>query len=544
VPCDISVVVPVGIHISRPPESQDRQDPSSSSELVIRTMAAKCSGFVDESIECAICFEPLDGDNSGRTIELACGHRWHLDCIREQLRLAQPSKSRRLMFHGTRCGKCAAFCDHPELENLTRRTDGMRGRVDELVREQLAVDRPDEVRGADAREVARLLDEGRRRYAFYLCGGCDSPYFGGTADCADETEGELTTAEERLCPACSTKSQEMCEHPFEHRPYHVWKCRYCCRPSVFVCYGSVHFCDQCHERNAERVAARAGAGSSAAPPPLEPIPCRGEECEYPKPEGRREHRNGPGLDCEQVYYCAACESCPAGGHAFMVPPGSRNLLSNPSGEQGTTGWRTMRQQRRYGPALQSWYVEDMETPVDGGVTTTNFVSSYYWSVMAQTVQLGEVLVDPSGARIEVSAKFMGRTDCPSVFCLDAVLTDAAGVVLRRETTGQRDAPADFWERSSLLFEPTREAHAVTVVVSGKDSRFWNGNFGSKCCHCSVRVLGTEEELDELLLERQMDEGAREVDRRHDRQNYEGFRAKAVEMLLPIVLVFFLWLVKE
>ena len=31
--------------------SPESQDPSSSSELVIRTMAAKCSGFVDESIE-------------------------------------------------------------------------------------------------------------------------------------------------------------------------------------------------------------------------------------------------------------------------------------------------------------------------------------------------------------------------------------------------------------------------------------------------------------------------------------------------------------
>lgn len=408
--------------------------------MAAHSQSDRCSGFVDKSTECAICYEPLDGDKSGRTLELACGHRWHLHCLREQLRLAQPSKSRRLMFHGTRCGKCAAFCDHPDLENLTRRTDGLRGRVDELILEQLSEDRPEEVRGADAMELARLVDEGRRRYAFYLCGGCDSPYFGGTADCADETEGELTTAEERLCPSCSTKSREVCEHPAEHRPHHVWKCRYCCRPSSFVCYGGVHFCETCHGRNSERVAA--GAGSSTAPPPLEPIPCRGEGCQYPKPEGRQEHRNGPGHDCEQLYYCAACESCPAGGGlAFLVPPGSRNFLSNPSGERGTTGWGVMRQQRRGGRPFQRWQVEDMETPVDG-VTTTNFVSSFSWSVMAQTVQLGEVLIDPSRARIEVSAKFMGRTDCPSVFCLDSVLTDAAGAVLRRETTGQRDAPAD------------------------------------------------------------------------------------------------------
>jgi hypothetical protein len=62
-----------------------------------------------------------------------------------------------------------------------------------------------------------------------------------------------------------------------------------------------------------------------------------------------------------------------------------------------------------------------------------------------------------------------------------------------------DAPADFWERTSLRLEPTPGAHEVVLVVYGKDRRFWQGPFGSKVADCSVRVLCSEEELDVLLL---------------------------------------------
>lgn len=149
-------------------------------------MATK-STFIDSSTECAICFESLD-DDPERTIILACGHRWHFACLKEQLESAQPSRSKRLVFSGTRCAKCAAFCDHPQLENLTRRTDALRGKVDGLIAEQLKADTPEawEYAANDADSKARLIDEGRRSYAFYLCGGCDEPYFGGTVSKTDE----------------------------------------------------------------------------------------------------------------------------------------------------------------------------------------------------------------------------------------------------------------------------------------------------------------------------------------------------------------------
>mmetsp|Transcript_25549 Transcript_25549/g.61429 ORF Transcript_25549/g.61429 Transcript_25549/m.61429 type:complete len:454 (-) Transcript_25549:10-1371(-) len=448
--------------------------------------------FTDTSTECAICLNALDGNPDEKTITLSCGHRWHLACLKEQLENAQPSRSKRLIFSGCRCAKCAAFCDHPELENLTRRTDVLREKVDVLVVEQLRVDAPESWRGAANDTVARsrLIDDGRRSYAFYLCGGCEEPYFGGTVECADEAGGELITSEDRLCQACSPKSQVICQHTFEHRPYHVWKCRYCCNPSSFVCYGNVHFCSRCHDRNSRR--ARYGS-HGLGPPILEGIPCTGDSCPFPKPEGATHHSNGSALECEQVYYCALCESSPS---LTQELPGSRNFINNPSGEEGTRGWR-------HHPRRARWAVEDMDISVDES-TRANFVSNFQWCSMSQTIPLHQYVRHPSMVRLEISSKFMGRTDCPSVFKMEAVVTNSQRRLLHRTSTPQCTAPVDFWEKASLIIDAIAGAHEVTIIVHGKDSRFWQGNYGSKVCHCSIRVLGTEEELQNIILPGMLD----------------------------------------
>lgn len=103
-------------------------------------------------------------------------------------------------------------------------------------------------------------------------------------------------------------------------------------------------------------------------------------------------------------------------------------------------------------------------------------------------------------RIEASAKFMGRTDCPSQFKMEVIATDSNERILRRISTATLDSPVDFWEKACLILEPLEGLHQVTLSVFGKDSRFWSGEYGSKVCHCSIRVLGTIEELEGVLIE--------------------------------------------
>lgn len=356
--------------------------------------------------------------------------------------------------------------------------------MDVLILEQIKADSPEQLKDESISKEL-LLDEGRRTYAFYLCGSCDEPYFGGTIDCADDAAGELKTSEERLCPSCSPKAQVICQEIISHRPCLIWKCRFCCNPSTFLCYGGIHFCTSCHDRNGQRV--RRGLG----PQTMDGIPCRGESCTFPKASGSDRHFNGSSLDCEQVYNCIACETSTTSGRTFHELPGSINFIVNPSGENGMRGWRSI---QGHAP----WSVEQMETPVDE-VTRSNFVSSYNWSGMAQCIELHRILRHPSRCRLEVSAMFMGRGDCPSVFHLEAIVCNSRGRTIYKTSLSPMSAPADFWERASVVIENVEGAHKLIMAVRGKDCQFWAGNFGSKVCHCSVRVLGSQEELDENLI---------------------------------------------
>ena len=462
------------------------------------------STFIDKSTECAICLEPFNNSDAdvdtSAVLQLHCGHRWHTTCLRQQLQHARPSPRQRLLFTGCRCAKCGVVCEHDALQDVLRPTDRLRNQVDTLIRAQWRVDHPTTATTTTATSNIEewMMEEGRRKYAFYLCNSCNEPFFGGTVACAEEDDAAVV---DRTCPDCSP-SQVQCTSPQLHRGAYIWKCRYCCRPAVFVCYGSVHFCAACHDCNSQRVQQQQQQrGSSHKPPPLTAIPCPGVSCAtHPKRPGEQMHRNGPTSDCEQVYACAACD-----GRATartMVPPGSHNFLVNTSGEDGrTVGWTHI-------SPRTNWQVERWEEDP----STTNFVSSYRWCTMVQRVTV-PASSDDYVVRVEVAADCMGRTDCPSVYRIEGRLVgvdqrhnDLRAVLRNSPVAGcvQGRTSADAWERVSFVVDVPRTPTGncmvdLWVIVSGKDERFWQGLFGAKIRNLSARVLGTPAEIARLSL---------------------------------------------
>mmetsp|Transcript_3930 Transcript_3930/g.7489 ORF Transcript_3930/g.7489 Transcript_3930/m.7489 type:complete len:556 (-) Transcript_3930:1347-3014(-) len=497
--------------------------------------------FLDDSTECAICYDSLE-DSKRQVITLRCGHKWHLDCIVQQIKVGSMTASnddQRLLFNGCQCGKCGSIFgedDHPDLpKDLLRSTDKLRTKVHQLIDEHNLLPETTTEPCNEAR-----YKEAMRKYAFYLCSHCKNPYFGGTIACADGL-GESSALEAKLCPACAPQSQSVCQNPSEHGRYLTWKCRYCCAPSTHVCYGNVHFCDDCHDKHSSGV-------------PLRAIPCPGDSCPCPKPplvgeqdthsnNSNNNHRcaefhcNGSSKDCEQVYSCVLCDSIGASNVSVHDPlaieAGSRNFLVNPNGAEGLNGWR---QQSIH----NAWRVEQhgpeqsipplLQTPVLGSNArppiTTNFVSTYRDCIMSQVVDLTKVLrlgdhnysnTIPRLVRLEVSARYTGRTDCPSIFKLIAFLQEGDRPPLlgrerpripppKRLASGIIEAPPGvYWERTSLEFELDTtgtiwKRPEVTVAVMGKDTRFWEGNFGSKCADITLRVLGlTPHEMEALVL---------------------------------------------
>lgn len=436
----------------------------------------------DEEDICAICLCPLSEQQS---IELSCGHQWHLSCVEQQLRQAAPSPSRRLVFNGIRCALCNRVCTHPEIDPLVSATEQTLHRVDQLILEQARADQLYQhpaVTSPQSSFFGNVVEYGRSIYAFYLCSLCRQPYFGGTIDCADASQAELPP-DDQLCPSCSPRANVTCTE-VSHAPFHIWKCRFCCNRATFVCHGSTHLCDQCHAKDdGVRHRRRSGAHGALNIPP---IPCRGRpHCTTPLLPDKETHQNGPSANCEQLLQCAACSSGPVESRGLTLDErGSPNMLFNPSGEHGLNGWRPLYFSNATGGL--HWSVERFEFPFPP--SRSNFVCSYSWAKMVQVVDLSRFIRDPGTAVIEVSARVRSRTDCPSLFRLECALYDRSSNELQRFKTDEVSPPADCWERVRHCFQPTPRAKYAVICIHGRDARFWNGNYGAKVTACSVRVL--------------------------------------------------------
>jgi hypothetical protein len=119
--------------------------------------------------------------------------------------------------------------------------------------------------------------------------------------------------------------------------------------------------------------------------------------------------------------------------------------------------------------------------------------------MHQAVSLRQYVTTPETVTIEVSARFRARTDCASIFRMVATRIHVQGHVMEQRDTGVLSAPADAWERISLILDPMPGTDKIVLTIMGQDTNYWAGNFGSKVKDCSVRVLG--ENLERILLQR-------------------------------------------
>lgn len=441
----------------------------------------KNQAFNDDDI-CAICLCPL---TEQRSITLSCSHSWHLACIQEQLRQAAPSPSRRMVFNGIRCALCSSVCTHPELDAMVCTTAHVLHRVDELIREQAAADRLHEdpaVTNPNSRFYQDVIGYGRFVYAFYICVLCRQPYFGGTVDCADATRFELPP-DDQLCPSCSPRPNETCTDT-THAPFHVWKCRFCCRRATFVCHGSTHLCDTCHSLDNPLEHRRRVRVQDRLNIPVTPCPGR-PECTEIMPVGEDHHRNGAESKCEQLLECAACISLPVGSRGLTLDErGSKNMLFNPNGASELRGWSPLL--RHNATEHYRWASERSDHPF--GSCRTNFVSTFSWARMAQAVNLSNFVRDPGTAIIELSARIRSRADCPGLFRLEGALYDASMNELQWFCTDTIQAPPDCWDRVRHTFPPTAGAKFAVIAIHGKDNRFWAGRYGAKVTACSVRVL--------------------------------------------------------
>lgn len=112
------------------------------------------------------------------------------------------------------------------------------------------------------------------RYSYYLCFNCNKAYFGGEARCDAEFDAGNFNAEELICGSCSDVSQaQIC--PKHGTDYLEYKCRFCCSVAIYFCFGSMHFCNGCHDDFQRLVALKEHPQCPVGP---HSIPLDGTDC--------------------------------------------------------------------------------------------------------------------------------------------------------------------------------------------------------------------------------------------------------------------------
>mmetsp|Transcript_24731 Transcript_24731/g.38840 ORF Transcript_24731/g.38840 Transcript_24731/m.38840 type:complete len:435 (+) Transcript_24731:337-1641(+) len=232
---------------------------SAACEVVHRHCKHPCLGVFGES-KCPPCLtcEGLDTEfcnicwveelRAAPCVKLACGHTFHLHCIKKRIDNKWPTA--RISFSFCKCPLCSAWIDHPELTSSLKKATKLRNRVEgaALQRYRLEHSEAKQKSDDDLREAAI------KKYNYYQCVKCQRPYFGGLAACGagieDNNEGGNANQEELMCGGCSASASgiKAASCPKHQERYIEFKCRFCCKIATFFCFGTTHFCEDCHKK--------------------------------------------------------------------------------------------------------------------------------------------------------------------------------------------------------------------------------------------------------------------------------------------------------
>eukprot|EP01083_Nonionella_stella_P135347 411745_1 len=242
---------------------------------------------------CNICY--VEGLEQAPCIKMKCGHIFHRHCCVEKLNKKWPST--RITFGFMKCPLCPEAIGHPSLANELRDLLRLRDKIKAKSVFRLKVDgllKDKKLTDPASKWFGKPEEFAMNSYAYYNCFKCKKEYFGGRRDCEQNADAEGRPPEEFVCFDCADISVRACAKP-DHREYHLYKCRFCCSPAVWFCWGTTHFCDPCH---ADRPWDRVKWGRNRFPQCPGPNVCK---------LGMEHAPNGSEKNCEQSLGCAMCQ---------------------------------------------------------------------------------------------------------------------------------------------------------------------------------------------------------------------------------------------
>jgi IBR domain, a half RING-finger domain/Zinc finger, C3HC4 type (RING finger) len=197
---------------------------------------------------CNICW--VESIGGAPSIKLNCGHIFHFSCILQRIKAKWPGA--RIHFAFMNCPLCKQPIGHPSLDKLLVPYQKLRRIVAQKALKRLkieALDGDPDITDPSGRYFGNPGAYALDRFAYYMCYKCKMPYFGGKRACEDNAREDDVKfdPQELVCGSCSA-SKELSTCAEHGREFIIHKCRFCCNVASFYCWGSTHFCRDCHKR--------------------------------------------------------------------------------------------------------------------------------------------------------------------------------------------------------------------------------------------------------------------------------------------------------
>ena len=207
---------------------------------------------------CIICYS--EGLGSSPMVVLSCGHYMHYFCVKKRLETKWIGP--KITFNHCLCPSCNKWFDCYSLPELQRMIDENKKLYEEI--KEMALKR---LKFEDLDKDPRLTDPNSpwygkkeefamKRLSYYLCYVCKKPYFAGRRECGNDPNMNNDDPNKNYDPKDCVCGKDAnlsgvagktdCKK--HGKDFIEYKCKFCCKIASWFCWGTTHFCEDCHKR--------------------------------------------------------------------------------------------------------------------------------------------------------------------------------------------------------------------------------------------------------------------------------------------------------
>ena len=222
-----------------------------------------CSQFVNifdqnKDTYCNICF--TEGLGSSPVVLLSCNHYVHYQCIKK--RIENKWIGPKITFNHCLCPVCNKWytCQQvPEIQKLLDENKKLYDQICDMALKRLKfedLDKDPKLTDPKSKWYGQKLEYALKRLSYYMCYVCKKPYFAGRRECGDgpnvnqEDPNNNYNPKDLVCGKDANLSgvAGVTNCPKHGKEYIEYKCRFCCKIASWFCWGTTHFCEDCHKR--------------------------------------------------------------------------------------------------------------------------------------------------------------------------------------------------------------------------------------------------------------------------------------------------------